>query len=60
MSGKANYYRKNSDNLPSAGYSTASPLYALIWNPSSVSVDDMYAEWSEGHIAAMNAAGTPG
>ena len=60
MSGKANYYRKNSDNLPSAGYSTASPLYALIWNPSSVSVDDMYAEWSEGRIAAMNAAGTTG
>ena len=50
VSGKANYYRKNSDNLPSAGYSTASPLYALIWNPSSVSVDDMYAEWSEGRI----------
>lgn len=60
VSGKANYYRKNSDNLPSAGYSTASPLYALIWNPSSVSVDDMYAEWSEGRIAAMNAAGTTG
>lgn len=60
LNGKVTYYRKNSDNLPSAGYSTSSPLYALIWNPSSSSVDDLYTEWKTGRIREMNAAGTTG
>ena len=50
LSGKVTYYRKNSDNLPMSGYSTASPLYTLIWSPTSVSVNDYYNEYKSGRI----------
>lgn len=47
---KITYLRKNSDNLPIAGYSNATPLKSLMWKPSSVSVTDMYDEYASGRI----------
>lgn len=47
---KVTYLRKNSDNLPIAGYSNATPLKSLMWKPASVSVSDMYDEWASGRI----------
>lgn len=56
---KVNYYRKNSDNLPMSGYSGASPLYTLIWNPNVIDVSSYYNEWRNGRIQQMYAANTP-
>lgn len=47
---KVTYLRKNSDNLPIAGYSNATPLKSLMWKPSSISVNDMYNEYVSGRV----------
>ncbi len=47
---KVTYLRKNSDNLPIAGYNNATPLKSLMWKPSSISVNDMYDEYISGRI----------
>lgn len=59
VSAKVNYYRKDSDNLPMSGYSGASPLYTLIWNPNVVDVGSYYNEWKNGRIERMYAENTP-
>ena len=59
VSAKVNYYRKDSDNLPMSGYSGASPLYTLIWNPNVVDVGSYYNEWKNGRIQQMYAENTP-
>lgn len=38
IGGKVNYYRKDSDNLPMIGYSTASPTYTLLWSRNNLDV----------------------
>lgn len=38
IGGKVNYYRKDSDNLPMVGYSTASPTYSLMWSRNNLDV----------------------
>ncbi len=60
LNAKVTYYRKNSDNLPMSGYSTASPLYSLMWWPVSVSAADMKREYTSGRIRQMYDAGTTG
>lgn len=50
LGAKVTYYRKDSDNLPSTGYSTASPMYALMHNLNSVSVKDMREEYTSGRM----------
>jgi len=57
LNAKVTYYRKNSDNLPMAGYNTSSPLYTLIWSPTSVSVDDYYNEYISGRINKIYSEG---
>lgn len=47
---KITYYRKNSDNLPMAGYSTNSPLYALIWSPAETGIQDYKDEYFNDRI----------
>ena len=38
IGGKVNYYRKDSDNLPMIGYSTASPTYTLLWSRNNLDI----------------------
>ncbi|MCD8072922.1 MAG: TonB-dependent receptor plug domain-containing protein, partial [Alistipes sp.] len=57
---KVTYYRKDSDNLPTTGYSQASPLYALMWTVTSASTKDLYREWASGRIPEMIASGDGG
>ncbi len=45
---KVTYVRKNSDNLPIAGYSNATPLKSLMWNNGAVSVKDHYNSYKSG------------
>ena len=46
FSGKVNYVRKDSENMPISGYSSSSPLYGLIWNyntnPASTYADEYF------------------
>lgn len=49
-SARATYLRKGSDNLPTTGYSQASPLYALMWNVVSEDSDAYKAEYFDGRI----------
>lgn len=50
FSGKVNYYRKKSDNLPTTGYNNASPVYQLMWNYPSVDISSFWDEYSSGRI----------
>lgn len=50
LDAKVTYYRKNSDNLPMAGYSSNSPLYALIWSPAETSIRDYKDEYFNNRI----------
>ena len=45
IGGKVNYYRKDSDNLPMIGYSTASPTYTLLWSRNNLDVSWYEYEW---------------
>ena len=45
---KITYLRKNSDNLPIAGYSNATPLKSLMWNNGAVSVRDHLEAYRSG------------
>ncbi|MCC8019145.1 MAG: SusC/RagA family TonB-linked outer membrane protein [Rikenellaceae bacterium] len=60
LGAKVTYYRKNSDNLPTTGYSQASPLYALMWTVTSASTRELYDEWASGRIPEMIASGDGG
>ncbi|MCM1177743.1 MAG: SusC/RagA family TonB-linked outer membrane protein [Bacteroidales bacterium] len=56
---KANYFRKDSDNLPMSGYNAASPLYTLIWNPNVIDIQSYWNEYSNGRIKQMYEENTP-
>ena len=47
---KATYYRKNSDNLPMAGYGDASLLTSLLYGNASASVSDLENEYKKGYV----------
>ncbi len=47
---KVNYYRKKSDNLPTTGYNSASPVYQLMWNHVTVPITSYYDEYRSGRI----------
>lgn len=50
LGAKASYYRKDSDNLPTTGYNSASPLYTLIFNTPSTSVKWIKDEYFSGRM----------
>lgn len=47
---KITYARKNSDNLPVAGYNNSSPIKSLMWKQAAISVDDMRDEYNSTRI----------
>ncbi|WP_418991811.1 SusC/RagA family TonB-linked outer membrane protein [Alistipes sp.] len=57
LGAKVTYFRKHSDNLPMSGYNTASPVYSLIWTPSTISVRDYESEYRHGIIDRVREQG---
>ena len=55
LSGKINYYRKDSDNLPMIGYSTSSPTYTLLWSRNNLDVRWYEQEYRQGANLYPNA-----
>ena len=51
---KANYYRTDSDNMPSASYTNDSVMYQLVWANNTVSMKDYYNEYFGGRYNAEN------
>ena len=51
LNAKINYYRKDSDNLPTTGYSTASPMYALMFGYTSIPVTSARDDYMSGRMA---------
>ena len=47
---KVNYYRKRSDNLPTTGYNSSSPVYQLMWAYPSVQIKSFWDEYASGRI----------
>lgn len=50
LSSKINYFRRDSDNIPTTGYGTASPMYEIAWNPVTTDVKWYYDEYIKGRI----------
>jgi len=50
LGAKVSYYRKDSDNLPTTGYSTASPMYALMFNSPSIPISSVKDEYMSGRM----------
>ncbi|OUN55965.1 SusC/RagA family TonB-linked outer membrane protein [Alistipes sp. An66] len=48
LTGKVNYYRKDSDNLPMIGYSTSSPTYTLLWSRNNLDIHWYEQEYRQG------------
>ena len=48
LTAKVNYYRTDSDNMPSSGYSNNSVAYQLTWNRTNVSMSEYAREYFEG------------
>lgn len=51
---KANYYRKQSDNMPGGGYDETNPMYALVWGFNVNSITDWKKEYFEGRYNYAN------
>ncbi len=49
---KVNYYRTDSDNMPSSAYARNSPMYQLVWNRTNVSMKEYAKEYFGGHYNA--------
>ena len=45
---KMTYYRQDSDNLPTVGYSQSSPTYALLWSSNHQDINWMKQVWKTG------------
>lgn len=54
VSAKANYYRTDSDNMPSSAYASDSIMYQLVWSSNVNSMDDYYQEYINGRFNAEN------
>ncbi len=50
LGAKVTYYRKESGNLPTTGYNTASPMYSLMHNMPSVAVSSYADEYYSGRM----------
>lgn len=57
LSSKMTYYRKNSGNLPMSGYSSATPLYTLIWAPAAIDINDFKDEYFSGRLIKIHQEG---
>lgn len=49
---KINYYRTDSDNMPSSAYARNSTMYQLVWNRTNVSMKEYAKEYFDGHYNA--------
>lgn len=49
---KINYYRTDSDNMPSSAYARNSTMYQLVWNRTNVSIKEYAKEYFDGHYNA--------
>ena len=56
LSAKANYYRTDSDNMPSSAYNNNSVMYQLVWSSNVNSMKDYYDEYFLGRWNAENYA----
>ena len=45
---KLNYYRTDSDNMPTTSYSNSSIMYQLMWNQTNISMDSFKDEYFSG------------
>lgn len=54
ITAKANYYRTDSDNMPSSAYASDSIMYQLLWSSCVNSMDDYYQEYITGRFNAEN------
>ncbi|MCQ2143171.1 MAG: SusC/RagA family TonB-linked outer membrane protein [Bacteroidales bacterium] len=50
LGAKVTYYRKDSDNLPTTGYNTASPMYSLMHNTPSIDIRNYADEYYSGRM----------
>ena len=51
---KVNYVRRDSDNMPIAGYSAASPMYGLIWGYTTNPMSAYRDEYMKGRYTRAN------
>ena len=54
ITAKANYYRTDSDNMPSSAYANDSIMYQLVWSSNVNSMSDYYNEYFSGRYNAEN------
>ena len=52
LNAKVNYYRTDSDNMPSSAYNNNSVMYILPWSKVTDSMKDYYAEYINGRYNA--------
>ena len=50
----ANYIKRGSDNLPTAGYGSHSPMYYFMWTNNSVNINWMKDYWEEEDVKQKN------
>lgn len=48
LTAKVNYYRTDSDNMPSSAYNNNSVMYQLVWSKNTDSMKDYYNEYFNG------------
>lgn len=53
---KINYYRTDSDNMPSSSYSNNGVMYQLVWSKNTDSMRNYYDEYFSGRYNAQNYA----
>lgn len=56
LTAKANYYRTDSDNMPSSAYNNNSVMYILLWSKNTDSMKDYYDEYFQGRYNATTYA----
>ena len=52
LTAKVNYYRTDSDNMPSSAYNNNSVMYILMWSKNTDSMKDYYDEYINGRYNA--------
>lgn len=56
LNAKVNYYRTDSDNMPSSAYNNNSVMYQLCWGKNTDSMQNYYDEYFNGRYNAENYA----
>ncbi|MCF0175309.1 MAG: SusC/RagA family TonB-linked outer membrane protein [Bacteroidales bacterium] len=54
INAKANYYRTDSDNMPSSAYNNNSVMYQLVWSSNTNGMQDFYDEYFNGRWNKYN------